>query len=271
MRPTLVYALIVGTSCVAAPRIAAAQASQPKQPAVYLDQANQILTTVPNKVKENADKPLDGLRKHFADLNKEYREQMHTVNPPITRQDPDKDLVTWRDAFADVERDLTVLIGGGASLAPSTPGNVAAGQNAAEAGVTPAPSTAVLSSPTAGTPTTSTSGAPSTPATSAMPSTPTTSTATTNPPTANPSTPGSPSPGGQSVPAPVGTTGTSPVEPSNAVVAPAAGDTLAMANGLAAKKVSVTGLKDLDPSVRAQLEQFRLQIELFYSATGNLQ
>jgi hypothetical protein len=59
--------------------------------------------------------------------------------------------------------------------------------------------------------------------------------------------------------------------PSNAVQVPAAGDTLGMANGLAAKKVSVTGLKDLDPSVRAQLEQFRLQLELFYSATGNLQ
>jgi hypothetical protein len=40
-----------------------------------------------------------------------------------------------------------------------------------------------------------------------------------------------------------------------------------MADSLAASKVSVTGMKDLDPKVRSDLEQFRLQLELFYSAT----
>jgi hypothetical protein len=81
-----------------------------------------------------------------------------------------------------------------------------------------------------------------------------------------------PSPGDQSAAAAAGTP-TSPTiaPPTGNLQAPVAGDTLAMADALAAKKVSVIGVKDLDPSVRAQLEQFRLQIELFYSASGNLQ
>jgi hypothetical protein len=42
---------------------------------------------------------------------------------------------------------------------------------------------------------------------------------------------------------------------------------LTQADALAASKVSLVGVRDLDPSLRQALERFRLQLELFYTST----
>ena len=245
-------------------------------PAAYLNQADSVLNGVPKNVSHDASKQLDELRTHFDELNKAYLAQKDQVGPPLTRQDPTKDIPTWRDNFSDVERDLVVLIGGGSSLTPSAVSGsevVAPNPAAVEPG---APASTITSSNPAPVGTTGT--IPATPATSALaaPSTNTSSAASAAPngTTTNASSSGTSAADGSAAPAaappPAANTAaaSSPSAAAPISASPAAaGGTLAMADSLAASKVSVTGLKDLDPAVRSQLEQFRLQVELFYSAT----
>ncbi|HEX4347626.1 MAG TPA: hypothetical protein VHZ73_08645 [Vicinamibacterales bacterium] len=284
MRPHHFVISVVTSAALAAFQLPA-HAQQPAQnvpqPNNYLDQAGGMLKTVPNNVSHEAAKPLDELRKHFDELNKAYRAQKDQIGPALSRQDPDKDIPTWRDNFSEVERDLVVLIGGGSSLAPSkvngsevvapnptasepgAPGSVIAGPNPSPVGTTGTTPPTVASpttSATTATPTTTTgvpSAAAGTTTTSTIPNADAPGVAT---PTTVPAPISAPSAASGAAPTP------SPTAPGSAT-AVTGGDTLTMANGLAASKVSVTGLKDLDPSVRLQLEKFRLQLELFYSAT----
>jgi len=260
-------------------------------PAVaYLDQAQQTLAAVPKDVQHDAAKPLDDLRKHFDALAKAYHAQPDAVGPPLTRVDPQQETHTWRDSFADVERDLAALIGGGSTFAPSTavgaqtvvPANGTRGAAAGD-GVQPgttnnAPTaaavgiTGVVSNPAASPTDAGTivaNGQPVMPATGAANPVPV-SPATAAPSTStNPDIPASPSAStpGNAPGAPTGApTANGVAGVQSATTGQASAATVTGATALAATKVSTVGVKDLDPNLRAQLEQLRLQVELFYSS-----
>lgn len=158
---------------------AEAQSTKMAPPSVYLDQAAKLMNGVPEKAKsDDTTKALSDLRKHFEQLNEQYRAQKNEIGPPLTRIDPTKDVTTWRDSFADVERDLSVLIGAGSTLGqtPVSGGQTAAasGASAADVGLSPAgtplvpsgiPATGGVGGSTAATPASGTAATPGAPGT----------------------------------------------------------------------------------------------------------
>jgi hypothetical protein len=299
-----ILALFAAAACVTFPLTAAAQQpAQPTTPSAYLDQAKQDLSTVPKSVQHDASKPMDELRKHFDELSKQYQQERNTIGPPVATEDPNKDVRTWRDSFSDVERDLAVIIGGGSTLAATSVIGAQIGvtpappqQNIAALAPSPMPGAVGTSGTTTtgtsattgttsttgtmattGTTSTGSSSAPVVTATAPSIATPATGASNTTPPTVASTTPattpsqsgasststtaaGQPLPPGVVVPGQSGGQST----PANAPGAPI--ETTA-AGGLAAASVSAIGLTDLKPQLRAQLETFRLQLEMFYSAT----
>lgn len=180
------------------------------------------------------------LRKHFAELVSAFSANPDPFLPPILTSNVNSkgeekiDTTNWKEAFTQVENDLTNILGAG-----ETPPE-------------PAP-------PGSGTPINAPAPVPSSPdntaigTTGQVPQSPDASPATP-PPVVN--TPRAPT-GEASAAPPATATGTAPVPTPTAP----AGTINA---GLLAGAI---GIKNLDPEVRRQLEQVRLNVELFFAAT----
>jgi hypothetical protein len=103
---------------------ASSQASQPttsqdisaKQ---YLDNAKQILSEVADESLPNdARKVFSQLRTNFDNLSSVYSASQAGADSKITNGEGEAPV--WMNSFYDVERDLALLIGGGAMLSPSS-------------------------------------------------------------------------------------------------------------------------------------------------------
>jgi hypothetical protein len=225
-------------------------------PEQYLTQAAQVFMSVSQVRLKSGDarKRADDLKQHFAQLLSAYKANADPFVPPAALQATDRHVdqkaapMNWKMAFSDVESDLAGILGGGSVLpatlpAGSTGGVVPVGTAgtvpvaeppSGNAAPVPNPNTGVVSSP--GTPGVS-----------------------------PPGTPVGTNPGGAAAPA---------IEPSTGAVA-APGTTPAAAGAGTAPQIGAAnagaiaagvGVKDLDPNVRAQFEQFRREIELFFAA-----
>ncbi len=146
----------------------AATAQQPvstdpiSNPSQHLADAGKQLDSIPNKVASDAKEPLGDLRKHFAELDKAYRAQGNGIGQPILAesaatpaaqadQAKQEAPLVWQDIFSVVERDLALLIGGGAitEATPSTPPSTAPAAPPKPAADTPDPTTAAPETPVA--------------------------------------------------------------------------------------------------------------------------
>jgi hypothetical protein len=192
-------------------------------PTQHLADAGQRLDSIPKNVPADAQQPLADLRKHFAELDKAYRSHAIEIGQPIladdiaapaAQADPAKQAtpVAWQEVFSVVERDLALLIGGGASAVAISP-------------VPPSAAPAAPPKPAANT-LDPTAAPPETPEATATPS------------------------------------GTPP-----GVAPGVAEDVTALTDVVGSEKVNELGLKDLDAATRAGLDQFRMQLELFYAST----
>ena len=254
----------------------------------YLSRAQELLASVPAasdknvKVVESDDKDdqksaaekISDLRKHFEELATEYR-----TSRQATGHEGD-----WKMKFSEVERDLAKIIGGGtssrsttvvASLEARSSEPTAVGTTGVAADSRPPSSTTVppattqgaviVGSPTpAGTPAPAVSG--STPGSAVRGVEPT---VTGSLGVGEPAQPGAvaavPAPGTAAASGADATPGTAAVltvAPSTAASAADPGSTA----DPGAAKVSMIGIEDLNPAVRAQLEKFRVELELFYTA-----
>jgi hypothetical protein len=183
----------------------------------HLAEAERLLSSIPldlPNLKKDGRQKMAELRIHFAQLASAYRANSDPFIPAAVIQEADvKDedrheqaaTTNWKMLFSDVESDLTAILGGGASLPPSTPAGAATIVNGVTGPV-------------------GTSGATAT------------------------------------APAPVAASGT------------AVDNTQPTSNTpLQAPRVTAVvgdiGIKDLDPEIRRQLEQFRLELELFFGET----
>jgi len=277
------------------PQATAADHSKPRHAArVYLDQAKSMLDAVPEEnLDHDARKLVSVLRKDFSALTDSYganaktdrEEARETINGNVAGA------VDWHARFSDVERRLAEILGGGSSFSPSyTPSGPFA------SGVATATSAPATQRKAASSPASATLVAPSTsPATTVVsPAVPAgevaqvpsagaagaTPPAVTTTPAPDPSiSPQNPAASAADVAAAAATT-TPPGAPVGVgSVAPAAtataggtvaGNTGAGAAAVASVLVSTIGLKNLDPAVRMQLEQFRTTVELFFDATTRL-
>jgi len=264
--------------------------------AQHLQNATELLNNVPSKpAGKDADDKIADLRRHYAAMVAAYRGEAPGVElaVPVTapsQKGSDREERTpssWKDIFSDVERDLVKIVGGGSSLGPATGVVVAPVLPAsADIGATPAP---------VGTAGTSAIGGPA-PGTldAAIASSP----ATAETPVANGQAQAAPAPeapaaaGRVTTPQPSPTAVTPPagtaeaaiaqaraagvpvapnVQPVARAEAPAAGAVAAEAGvlGYAATKLNPHGITDLDTDARRQLDQFRVQLELFYTEALN--
>jgi hypothetical protein len=96
-----------------APQQSTSKAVSAKQ---YLDNANQALSEVAEEsLPSDARKVFAQLRSNFADLSSAY-----PVSPDVKISAGEGEAPDWMASFYDVERDLALLIGGGAMLSPSS-------------------------------------------------------------------------------------------------------------------------------------------------------
>jgi hypothetical protein len=169
-------------------------------PQEYLGAAKQLLEMVPTKSLDgDGQTKLSQLREDLTSLVTRYQTRSLAAlgsgaSVASGAKDPVTDVVAWKMKFGDVERDLTLILGGRSSRSVS-----------------------------------STTG--------------------------------------------VGTTGVvgSAAEPTgrdSSTRQPAGTDLPASRRGLGGVAQPEIGVKNLDPSVRTQLEQVRTSVELFYDATG---
>ena len=214
-----------------------AQRSDTSMPLQHLREAERLLNSIPQdspKLKKDGKKKFSQLRERFAGLTKAYQANGDPFVPAAVEQKADvkpqgeSTPVNWKMYFSDVEGDLAGILGGGSSLPPSTP----AGAGTIVAGA-PAPAG------TSGTTTTATT------------------TTTTTPGATTGGTPGATT-GGTPSATPDATAGTQ-TSVSSVTTPTSSIGTVAV--------VGEIGIKDLDPEVRRQLEQFRLEVELFFAAT----
>jgi hypothetical protein len=246
------------TPAPAVPSAASPTPTPPKPevtPEQYLSQAAQVFMNVSQAKLKGGDakKRMDDLKQHFAQLLSTYKTNGNPFVPPDVPAAADLNIapkpapMNWKIAFSDVESDLAGILGGG-SVLPASSADVVPVGTVGTVPVTPAPNgSAVAVNP--GTVAT-TPGAPGTAVT--------------------PATPGSVQTSGE--PGAIATSG-APAEPSSGIVA-APGSTPATAGTVTGQQVGVAnaaavagavGVKDLDPNVRVQLEQFRRAIELFFA------
>jgi len=228
----------------------------------------KLVVTKDGDDQEKAAERIAKLKERFAELATAYRSAS-------TDSSPD-----WKVKFSDVERELSRIIGGGAhsSATMATVAQVVSEPPEPAAGQTPgagrsAASTAGGGIPSSAAPAASgarTIGAP------AAPGAPTQGLVPTVPGVVGV---GDPAPPGSiaAVPAP-GTPAAAggdahPGTPADLTVIPARPAAAANAQervvDIAAAKVSMIGIKELDPGIRKLLEQFRIELELFYTAPVN--
>ena len=149
------------------------------EPQQFLAAAKQLLDAVPtNSLGKDAQKKLAQLRDGFKNLVANYQTQSSPAVPTAT--DTAKATADWKTKFDEVERDLTSILGGGASLsststtAVGTGGVVTSASAAQPAGGEPSTGTGSTAPPVPAT------GAPSAPATASSPTQPVGSSGTGN-------------------------------------------------------------------------------------------
>jgi hypothetical protein len=228
-----------------------AQPAPPPTPAQYLGEAAKVFGNISQaSLKKDGQERVTALRKHFAELVSSYKANGDPYLPPgveqasdlqdtkpDTRKDAKSNPVNWKIAFSEVESDLAGILGGGYSPLPV----VTAG---AVQGVVTATGTAVQG-------TTGVIAVPGTTRTTTV-----ATDAATGAPVAVDQATGAPiQPGTAAVvtPAPAGTV-------QNPVAQPAGIN--------AGILMGAIGVENLDPEVRRQLEQFRLNLELFFDSAS---
>ena len=211
-------------------------------------------------------KRLAELQRHFAELVQSYQKSPDAFAVPAVGGESDDDDddaradANWKELFTLVERDLTGILGAGGALPGGLPANaspaIAVTTGAARGGAIAGTTGQLPQGSTAG----GATGSPATPSPS---------------PSADPGsapqsavTPGSPAtPDAQAVPTTptAGATVTSPTTATGAVATTGAAPSIGTING--GLVAGAIGVKNLDPEVRRQLEEFRLHVELFFAAT----
>jgi hypothetical protein len=266
--------------------------------AQHLQNATRMLNDVPSKpAGKDADDKIADLRRHYAALVEAYRGEAPGVELAVPATAPsrggnDRDerrSSNWKEIFSDVERDLVKIVGGGSSLGPAT-GVVVAPVLPASADIaaTPAPvgtaGTSAIGGPAPGTLDAAIANSPATAESSAANGQAQTvpAPAAQAPAAAGRGTTPPPSP--TAVTPPAGTAEAAiaqaraagvpvapNVQPVTRAEAPAAGAAAAEAGvvGFAATKLNPRGITDLDLEARRQLDQFRVQLELFYTEALN--
>jgi len=231
------------------------------RPLQHLTEAERLLNDshLQSLKKKEAKESVAKLRDHFMQLKTAYQASRTAFVPPAVIQEtdlkPDAESPSrnWKVSFTDIENDLARILGGVSALPPSTP---AGGPAISTPGTEPTAGAA----PAAGAAPVGTSGTATTPAgPGATESTPTTPTTTATPS----NVPGTTVAGSDATQAAPGTPGGTGGTPANTSVAPVAGVSTAPVIGIG---IGDIGIKDLDPAARHQLEQFRLEVELFFAA-----
>jgi hypothetical protein len=268
----------------AAPLTKPTQQNGPTSSQGYLNEAARVFETIPQaSLKDEAQKRFAALRKHFAGLISTYNKNSDPfVYPAVPQSDDYKstkkdEAVNWKMAFTEVENDLAGILGGGATLPapgstlPATAPSAATGP-VMTAGTVVTPGSAGVQGTTGQI--VQTPEATQTPQASQVPQ------ATPAPPGAIIALPGT------AVATDARSALTPTVDPTTGIAVPA-GSTAAPTNAAgtttapqtaqlgainAGILVGAIGVQNLDPAVRRQLEQFRLDVELFFAATTmNLQ
>ena len=256
-----------------APTPAAPQANPPRS-ARHLDDAAAVIKTVSDSsLNRDGRKRLEELQRHFAELVESYQKSPNAFADPAVGGEPGDDdndkerrerddayRANWKEIFTLVERDLAGILGAGPALPGGSPANspaiavtTAVAPRGAVAGTTgqvpPASTGAVSPADPASAPQSAVvPGSPATADTQAATSTPTAAAATPSAATAPTAGAATTAPAGGGA---VATTGV-------------AASTGTINGGLIAGAI---GVKNLDPEVRRQLEEFRLHVELFFAAT----
>jgi hypothetical protein len=234
------------TQTPAVPSAAAPTTAAPPKPTVtpdeYLSAAAQSFMAVSTENLKSGDAKnrMADLKKHFGQLLSTYKSNADPFVPPAVPQP--EDLTTdekaqarnWKMAFSDVESDLAGILGGGSVLPEPQPLSSA---GAVPVGTVGTVGTVPVVAPNG-------NGAPGVPVPANQAATGAANGVATNGAT--------PQPG--SVPATGGAT----------VNGAAAGEQIGAVN--AGAIAGGVGVKDLDPNVRLQLEQFRRDVELFFAS-----
>ena len=276
------HAWLLLLTTVAVPLGVAGQ--EPPQGQKHLEQARALLDRIPEKPEgHDADDKIAELREHFTTMMQAYTARPEGLSPSPTiaaRTDTARDAeqaaaeaADWKLQFSHVERDLAKIIGGGTYSGAASQPLPPAASDAQVPSPTPVGTVGTVgvasAVPSRNTQVVPGSGTPVSPNTGAEPTSPGVIGA------------GAPAPPGTlaAVPAP-GTpaaSGAQPTAGSPAVLevtrppsqqGAAIGQNsagLGRLSAFAATKVSEVGIKDLDPAVRRQLEQFRTELELFYT------
>jgi hypothetical protein len=240
----------------------------------YLDEAARVFESIPpGSLKDEAQKRVATLRKHFAELISTYNSNSNPfVYPAVPQSDDYKstkkdEAVNWKMAFTEVENDLAGILGGGATLPVPTSSALGATVNAGETVVAPAAPIVVQGTTGQIVLTPQSPQAAAVPPTQPAPAPPRSTVPAPAAPVATDAR-GLPAPAIDRAaevaaqPVSAGTAGTSAV--AAAAQTAQAG---AITAGNAGLLVGAVGVPNLDPAVRRQLEQFRLNVELFFAAT----
>lgn len=222
-----------------------------------------IKTVSDSSLNSDGRKRLAELQRHFAELVEAYKKSPDAFANPSVGDDSDGDVdkdhrdradINWKELFTLVENNLTDILGAGSAL----PDGSATAASPAIAVNTGEPRGGAVVSTTGQLPQASSSSNPQSAAT------PGSSAAT---PDAQ-STSTTPTAGANTTAPPAGAVATAGAAPSTST-AGAAPSTSTINGGLIAGAI---GVKNLDPGVRRQLEEFRLHVELFFAAsTMNLE
>jgi hypothetical protein len=256
-----VIGLIAGLGTASLPAAASAQASSAavdqaipaetatqrpakRDPHLFLAAAKQQLEAVPSTTNSEARKKLMGLREDFDLLVTTYEKGLLATPSSASGAVagvPVATNVDWKLKFDQVERDLVSILGIG-----PLPGTGSTPSVAGTGLVVPGRQPVSDPSPTQPV---GTSSRPSEPAATATVS--------------------GQAPNGSPTAAPAGST-TTQAPGSAANVAGAMSSTGVQPTGLAGVAVAEIGVKNLDPGIRAQLEEVRKSVELFYDATTSV-
>ena len=262
------------TTQTPSPSAAEQGATPPKpDPQQHLADIQKRLDSVANMQlspdsKQNADakQKLAQLREDFTKLVATYRHKAASSRGPVANsagENPDPVFVDWNHKFSDVERDLVVILGGGSTLSPTS--TTAVGTNANGSSVV-ADSTGTVPPGSVGAPQAGQAGQPVQAAPGGAATTPGASGvvtgaagASTAATAGNAGVPTAQVPGSSPTPG-VGSGGSGGI--ANGAAGAAGLADLAVA-GVATKDI---GIKNLDPKARAELDQVRISVELFYDA-----
>jgi hypothetical protein len=203
----------------------------------HLDEAAAVMKTVSDSsLNSDGRKRLAELQRHFAELVESYQKSPDAfADPAVGSEGDDADNneasadANWKEMFTLVERDLSGILGAGPALPAGSPANASPVIAVTTRGGAVAGTTGQLPQTATATP-----NAQATPNTQATPATPT---------------------AGAETPAPT----------AGAVATTGATTSIGTING--GLVAGAIGVKNLDPEVRRQLEEFRLHVELFFAAT----